>query len=84
MTTRVLFFGSLKDVAGGAERVVELPVEIDTRAALITWLCNDDARLAAALSDASVKLCLDQKMVSSPSWTGAPEEIAFLPAFSGG
>ncbi|MEL6372180.1 MAG: MoaD/ThiS family protein [Pseudomonadota bacterium] len=82
--TRILFFGHLKDVAGEAGRDVILPKEIRVRTALIDWLAGEDDLLRTALSAESVRLCIDQQVVESDARFESPEEIGFLPPFSGG
>jgi len=84
MATRILFFGKLKDPAGGATREVDLPGEITDGAALIDWLCADDDALRDALVGVGVRLSVDQAIISVETPFKNPEEIAFLPPFSGG
>lgn len=84
MTTRILFFGKLKDPAGAATRDVDLPAEISNGAALIDWLGADNDALRDALSGIGVRLSVDQAMISVETPFTNPEEIAFLPPFSGG
>lgn len=84
MTTRILFFGKLKDPAGGAARVVDLPLEITDSAALIDWLCAGNDALREALAGVGVRLSVNQAIISHETPFENPEEIAFLPPFSGG
>ncbi len=84
MTTRILFFGQLRETAGRAETAVDLPPSVATRSALIDWLAKDDPALHAALNQDSVRLCIDKKVVLAEATFSAPNEIAFLPPFSGG
>jgi len=74
----------LREAAGAREKRVELPSEISTGAALIDWLCAGDSDLRIALSRPSVRLCVDQAIISNDAAFDHPQEIAFLPAFSGG
>ncbi len=84
MATRILFFGKLRDTAGGATREADLPGEITDGAALIDWLCADDEALRAALAGVGVRLSVDQTIISVDTPFNNPKEIAFLPPFSGG
>ncbi len=84
MTTRILFFGKLKEPAGGGERVVDLPNEITDGATLIDWLCADNEALRAELTGVGVRLSVNQSIISAETPFSAPEEVAFLPPFSGG
>jgi molybdopterin synthase sulfur carrier subunit len=85
LATRILFFGSLREKAGGAERTVRLPAGITTITALIDWLAEDDAELRAALTAPDVRVAIDQTLVAGhQSRIDASAEVAFMPAFSGG
>lgn len=84
MATRLLFFGALKDAAGCAERMVDLPAGATTGEALIGWLASGDDALKAALTRPGVRLCIDQTIAPKTAAIGEAKEIAFLPPFSGG
>jgi molybdopterin synthase sulfur carrier subunit len=84
MATRILFFGKLRDAAGGADRIIDLPETVNTRRALIELLAEDDPRLHSALDQEAVRLCVDRKVLAADATFSAPAEIAFLPPFSGG
>lgn len=83
MTTRILFFGQLRDAAGAAERTVALAAgtSID---AVIEAVAAGDGALGAALRDPAIKVAVDRQVVARSSLVGSPREIAFLPPFSGG
>ncbi|MEM8770836.1 MAG: MoaD/ThiS family protein [Pseudomonadota bacterium] len=82
--TRLLFFGNLQDIAGHSERIVELPADVHNGADLIKWISGDNAPLRSALSAPEVKLAVDHAITDKESELSSPEEIAFLPPFSGG
>ncbi len=83
--TRILFFGVLREKAGGAERNVDVPRGLATMDALIEWLAASDAELKSALLAPSVRIAVDQSILSGRNEPfGAADEIAFLPPFSGG
>lgn len=85
MTTRLLFFGSLREKAGGGERVVEIPQGVDTIASLVDWIAADDDTLKEALLTPSVRVTVDQEiMLDREASLRRAEEIAFMPPFSGG
>ena len=84
MATKLLFFGALKDLAGAAERLVDLPAAVTTGDALIDWIAEGDAALKEALKRPGVRLCIDQTIASDDAAIGDAREIAFLPPFSGG
>ena len=84
MSTRILFFGKLKEPAGGDTRDVTLPDTVTNGASLIDWLCAEDDYLRDALTGAGVRLSVDQAIVSLETPFQNPTEVAFLPTFSGG
>lgn len=84
MKVRVLFFGRLRDQAGAAERVIDLPPTVATGDELIKLLGADDPDLANALAHPSVKMAADQTVLDKSARVDAAAEIAFLPPFSGG
>ena len=84
MTTQILFFGFLKDIANTNVRAVDLPASINTIDALITYVCDGDLALGKALNTPSVRIAIDQHIAPRDTLINAPKEIAFMPPFSGG
>jgi molybdopterin synthase sulfur carrier subunit len=84
MTTQILFFGRLREAAGGADRTVDLPETVNNRSALIDFLAKDDPYLHSALNKPEIRLCVDKQILTGEATFSAPEEIAFLSPFSGG
>lgn len=84
MATRILFFGSLRDVAGECDRLVKLPAHIKDRIGLIQWLAENNDPLKAALMSPEIRMCVDKRIVRDETALDGPEEIGFLPPFSGG
>ncbi|MEX0644413.1 MAG: MoaD/ThiS family protein [Parvularculaceae bacterium] len=85
MTTRVLFFGALKETAGGAERVVELPRHVTSIDELAEWLAGGNQDVKCALLARSVRIAVDQAIMNGrDGYIGGAKEIAFMTAFSGG
>jgi molybdopterin converting factor small subunit len=84
VTTRILFFGNLKDIAGCAERIVELPAGVINTVTLIDWLAADDRSLADALRSDNVRIAIDQEIMKMDVDFRTANEIAFMPPFSGG
>ncbi|MGD9981366.1 MAG: MoaD/ThiS family protein [Hyphomonadaceae bacterium] len=83
--TRLLFFGRLRDVAGGSERSLALPPEIGTVRELRAWIGADHVALAEALNAGAVRVAIDQVMcVDDDASVRGAVEIAFMPPLSGG
>ncbi len=82
MTTRILFFGRLRDRAGAALEV-ELAPEVRTVAELRRWLDVRVEGLACA-GDQSVRFAADGVIVLEGADISAAREIALMPPLSGG
>ena len=81
---RLLFFGKLGDIAGGRVRDFPLPEGVCSIAALKEALGADDASLASALQEPSVRLVINEEIASADAAITDEDEIAFLPPVSGG
>jgi molybdopterin converting factor subunit 1 len=81
MQTRVLFFGRLKELAGGAEQSVELHSGA-TIAELFERFANQKPELASYRS--SVVASRNQEFAPWTTVLEPGDEIAFLPPVSGG
>lgn len=78
---RLLFLGRLQDLAGGAERRVELGAATSL-AALVASL---EPALAAELAGPRVRVAVNGAVADDPARLLADgDEIAFLPPVSGG
>lgn len=84
MATRILFFGVLKERAGLGERLIELPDGVENAAALIEFVAGEDELLRESLHAPSVRIAVDQRLLSRNDTFASPREIAFMPPFSGG
>lgn len=82
--TRLLFFGALRDAAGGSTRDATLPRGVDTIGSLRSWLGAEDPLLAAALAAPGVLFAVDQKMASEDASVVGAGEVAFMSPMSGG
>lgn len=81
MQTRVLFFGKLKELAGGAEQSVEIGSGA-TIADLFERFANQAPELASFRS--SVVASRNQEFAPWTTVLQPGDEIAFLPPVSGG
>lgn len=84
MPLRVLFFGRLKEKAGGSVRVAEIPDDVRDCRSLIDFLSAGDPELHSALTDPSVRVAIDSAIVERRAFVTGAREIAFMPPFSGG
>lgn len=83
--TRLLFFGRLRDIAGFAERTVELPATVDSIADLRALLSAQDPDLGAAITAPGVRVAVDQAFcLSDATPARGAREIAFMSPLSGG
>lgn len=83
--TRLLFFGRLRDIAGCAERQLDLPREIETVADLRAYLAAQDPVLGDAIAARGVRVAVNQAFcVSDAERACGAREIAFMPPLSGG
>jgi molybdopterin converting factor subunit 1 len=81
MQTRVLFFGKLKELAGGSEQSVELRSGA-TIAELFERFANQKPELASFRS--SVVASRNQEFAPWTTVLEPGDEVAFLPPVSGG
>lgn len=81
MRVRVVLFGALKDIAGGATREVELP-DGSTAAQLWTELRQQAPLLAKY--DRAVAIAVNQEYARPEHLLHAGDEVGFLPPVSGG
>lgn len=83
--TRLLFFGRLRDVAGHAEREVNLPPDVATVAQLRIFLGASDSALGEAISARGVRVAINQNFcVDDQASVEGAHEIAFMSPLSGG
>ncbi len=80
---KILFFGRLREVAGAAERELDVAPAL-TGVDLIAQLGEAEPELADALADPSVRLVVDHSYAAMSAPLGRAREIAFLPPLSGG
>ncbi len=80
MALRLVFLGRLADVAGGAERFVEVAGSLEA------LLASLEPELAAALNAERIKLAHNGTIVTDRAVLALQDgdELAFLPPVSGG
>ena len=86
MTGEVLFFGRLRDVAGVSRQPLPKGSAGVTASVLIALLSEGRPELQDALTDGSVRLCVNQVVCEpgSDPVISENDEVAFLPPMSGG
>jgi molybdopterin converting factor small subunit len=77
---KLTFFGRLRDSVGAGELDFPVPTNIVDSESLRSWLGDRHP----ALLDPSVRIALDDMVVSGPAPLAGVLEIAFLPPVSGG
>lgn len=84
MKRSILFFGQLRDVAGGPAMETVLPMDVADVPGLISWLGAENEQLGAALRRAGVRVALDKTFAPADARLGDAQEIAFMSPLSGG
>lgn len=83
--TRLMFFGRLRDVAGYAERELDLPHDVANVADLRAFLGANDPNLGGAISARGVRVAINQRFcVGDLDPVHDAREIAFMSPLSGG
>ena len=86
MALTVRYFAALRDRMGTSEETLDtadLGAAIASPAALVDWLCDRDGN-AQALSEASVRVIINDEIRSREHALEDGDVIAFCPPFSGG
>ncbi|MEQ8247595.1 MAG: molybdopterin converting factor subunit 1 [Alphaproteobacteria bacterium] len=82
---KVLYFAWLRQRVGVAEETVEVPRDIATVGALLTWLRQRSDAHAAALSDLSVvRVAVNQEYARDDDPVANDDEVALFPPVTGG
>jgi molybdopterin synthase sulfur carrier subunit len=82
---RILYFAWLREKIGAAEENLDLPPDVTTVAALISWLKTiDPAHTAAFANPKLVRCALDEEIAGPEASISGATEIAFFPPVTGG
>lgn len=85
MTVKLLYFAWVREKAGRAEEIVELPSEARTVSDVIAWLKTRGPEFAAAFERGDViRAAIDQSHVKHSAPVAGAREIAFFPPVTGG
>jgi len=79
----LLYFGRLTDVTGTETERVALPNEVTDTLVLRTWL-EAERGWDGVLTDPTVRIAINDEIVSDPSAIQDGDRIAFLPPVGGG
>lgn len=80
---RLHFFGRLMDTLGTSAETVALPAGMHDTSALRTWLDND-RQLGGILLEKTIRIAINDTIVSEPWPIKDSDDIAFLPPVGGG
>jgi len=82
---KVLFFAGLREQLGTSGEEIELPADVTTVAALRSFLFGKGSSWKEALSEKKlIRTAVNQDMVEAGARIKPSDEIAFLPAVTGG
>jgi molybdopterin synthase sulfur carrier subunit len=85
MAVKLLYFAWVREKAGKAEEIAELPAGAATVADVIAWLKARGPEYAAAFERAEViRAAVDQRHVKHDAPIAGAREIAFFPPVTGG
>lgn len=85
MTTRLLYFASVREAIGTGEETVELPAGVATVADLLAWQRRRGDAFADAFAEGQrIRIALDQQHAAPDALIGGISEIAFFPPVTGG
>jgi sulfur-carrier protein len=85
MTVKLLYFAWVREKAGCAEELVELPEGVATVADLIGWLKTRGEGYAAAFARGDlIRTAINQTHVKHDTPVAGAREIAFFPPVTGG
>ena len=85
MTVKLLYFAWVRERAGCAEEIVELPSEAVTIADVIGWLKTRGEQYSVAFEHADIiRAAIDHTHVKHDAPVAGAREIAFFPPITGG
>lgn len=80
----ILYFASLRERVGTDREQLPLPADIATVAALTRMLAKRGGAWTEAMSDASLKVAVNQTMATPETPLKDGDEVAFFPPVTGG
>ncbi|KCZ93367.1 MoaD/ThiS family protein [Hyphomonas johnsonii] len=79
----LFYLGRLMDALGTGTETLAIPPGVNDTAALRTWL-DAERQLGGILTEPTVRLAINDVIVSEPCAISDTDEIAFLPPVGGG
>ena len=80
---RILYFGKLIDITGATEETGALPDAVQDTEMLRQW-ADQTHGATGALLERTVRIAIDNEIVSEPASLAGALEIAFMPPVGGG
>lgn len=80
---QLTYFGKLSDTAGTMTEKVTLPDTIQDTGALVRWL-EDERGWSGVLSAPSIRIALNDEIITEAQPVSDRDDIAFLPPVGGG
>ena len=85
MSVKLLYFAWVREKAGRAEEIIELPRQVETVADLIGWMGTRGEQFRSAFERPDViRVAIDQRHVKHDAKVAGAREIAFFPPVTGG
>ena len=82
---KVLYFARFRQVIGRGSDEISLPADVATVNALLNYLVESDAGIAAAFADLrTVRVAVDQSHCDLDASILGAKEVAFFPPVTGG
>jgi sulfur-carrier protein len=82
---RLVYFARVREAVGVEAEQRELPADVQTVGACVTWLARQGANYATAFADPSrLRFALDQQMVTDEALLEGAIELAVFPPVTGG
>ncbi len=85
MHITVLYFASLREQLARSREPLDLPAEVQTVAALRSWMLTRGEPFASALAlGKSVRVAVNQQITPGDQAIASGDEVAFFPPVTGG
>lgn len=79
----LLYFGKLVELTHSAQETIDLPPTLNTTDDLRKWL-DDRLETEGAFLEPTLRIAINNQIVTEPHAIGQTDEIAFMPPVGGG